>query len=301
MLIGPGTASASIAPFRFINVQVLPSTVSPGADAGYKFTIQNNGTSNIAQLFLTAPSNGVPAYFSNSRGTVCQLSPSLKCSFGALNAGDTIDVTVAYDTTGFASPFTATFLLDTTGGASTDPHKSHGDSVRLDVSTTLNSDPNFAGGFQLTGSQVGTTGTLSKRNDQTSSVNPKVGSTLVPVTIEDGLPGFPGAGTDPCATSTTFKCLGDWTQVRVGNGTPSDGPIKVTLLLYGPSVPGGATLDTIGLWHQDSTPNPITLRCSDLSSIPSGGANECVTVSFVGKNIQIVAWLLHNGGLHGTF
>ena len=116
MLLSPGVATASVAGFTFTNFGSLPTTVTPGADAGYKFTIYNSGSSNISQLFLNAKTNGVPTFFWNSRGTDCQLNPYLLCSFGALNSHDTIDVIVAYNTAGASSPFSATFNLDTPAG-----------------------------------------------------------------------------------------------------------------------------------------------------------------------------------------
>lgn len=301
MLLGPGTVSATVAPFEFTNFASLPSTVSPGADAGYQFTIHNKSTStNISQLFLNAKDSGVPTFVWNDRGITCQTSPYLSCAFGALNAGAEIKVVVAYDTTGFSSPFSVTFNLDSVGGATKDPHQSHGDSVSKTLTTAINNGINFKGAFETTPEELSTVGIdgvgLSKRNAQASSILPPSGSAFgnyQPVTVEENV----AAPTDdPCAT---LNCIGDWSFVRVGDGTV--GPVKVSILLYGPSVPGQATVDTIGLWHEGSSPNPIMLRCSDPSSIPSGGSNECVTVTKQGNNILIVAWLLHNGGYRGTF
>jgi len=295
MLLGTGTASASVAPFEFTNFASLPDTVTPGADAGYQFTIHNKATSNISQLFLTAPSNGTPTFFWNSRGTICQQSPSLSCSFGALNAGDTINVVVAYSTAGASSPFSATFKLDSTGGAGTDPHKSHGDSVSQTLTTVLSADKNFVGAFELDPTTLTTNTDLGKKNSQASSVTPpSVGfGDYQPVTIQENV--TPPAD-DPCATA---NCLGDWSFVRVGSGTL--GPVHLTILLYGPSVSGQATLDNIVLYHTGSVPNPISLRCSDPTSIPNGGAAECITVTMQGHNFLIDAWLTHNGGYRGGY
>jgi hypothetical protein len=296
MLLGAGTATAAQAGWEFINNATLPSAVTPGADAGYSFTIHNNGKSNISQLYLTTSVDAAPSYLATSRGTaVCQTSPTLFCSFGALNSGGAIDVTVAYTTPTTGNSYSATFQINSTGVSFQDAHHSHGDTLTDPFSTTLSSDADFAGGFQIADGTTYTDNTaLGKKNIQSSAATSK--TLAVPVTIQDNLPGFPGTGTDPC---TTLHCIGDWTSVRVGNG--SQGPVKVTLVLYGKSVPNQATVNNIGLWHEGSTPNPITLRCSDASSIPNGGANECVTVTLVGGNYQIVAWLLHNGGGRGIY
>jgi hypothetical protein len=292
MLLGAGIATASTPGWAFTNTATLPATVTPGADAGFQFDIVNQGKSNISQLYLTTSDNAVPSYFSNSRGTVCQLSPTLFCAFGALNAGDSIHVLIAYTTPTLGSSFGIIFQINGTGVSFTDPHRSHGDTLSQPFTTALSADPNFAGGFQIKdGTTYTTNNVLSKRNDQSSAATS--GALLVPVTIQDGLTTPPDGATDPCAT---LHCIGDWTALQVGNGT--DGPVKVTLVLYGKSVPNGATVDNIGLWHQNTL---VSLRCSDPSSIPNGGTNECVTVTLVGINFQIVAWLLHNGGLHGTY
>jgi hypothetical protein len=295
MLLGAGTATAAQAGWEFIHNATLPSAVTPGADAGYSFTIHNNGKSNISQLYLTTSVNAVPSYFVNSRGTICQLSPTLFCAFGALNSGASIDVTVAYTTPTTGNSYAPTFQINATGVSFQDAHHSHGDTLSDPFSTVLSRDSNFAGGFQIADGTTYTDNTLlSKQNIQSSAATSK--TLAVPVTIQDNLPGFPGSGTDPCAT---LHCIGDWTSVHVGNG--DQGPVKVTLVLYGKSVPNQASVNDIGLWHEGSSPNPIMLRCSDASSIPNGGGNECVTVTLVGGNFQIVAWLLHNGGGRGTY
>jgi hypothetical protein len=294
LLLGTSGVTASTPGWEFINIATLPATVSPGADAGYQFTIHNGGKSNISQLYLTTSVNAVPSYFSSDRRTVCQLSPTLFCAFGALNAGDSIVVLVAYTTPTSGSSFNVTFQINGTGVSFTDPHKSHGDTLSQSFTTTLSSSADFAGGFQISdGTTYTDSGALSKKNDQQSSASSSF--LLVPVTIQDGLTSAPDGATDPCGT---LNCIGDWTSVHVGNG--NQGPVKVTILLYGKSVPNGATVDNIGLWHQDTL---ITLRCSDSSSIQNAGptGNECVTVTLVGSNFRIVAWLLHNGGVHSAF
>jgi hypothetical protein len=295
MLLGIGTATAATPGWEFINNDTLPTAVTPGADAGYHFTIHNNGKSNISQLYLTTDVNAAPSYLLTSRGTaVCQQSPKLLCAFGALNAGATIDVTVAYTTPTSASAFGVIFQINGTGVSFQDAHHSHGDTLSDPFSTTLSSDPDFAGGFQIANGTTYTNNTvLGRKNIQSSAATSQ--ALAVPVTIQDNLPGFPGTGTDPCAT---LHCIGDWTSVHVGNG--NQGPVKVTLILYGKSVPNGATVNNIGLWHEGSTPNPITLRCS-ATTLPTVGGAECVTVTLVGGNYQIVAWLIHNGGIRGQF
>jgi hypothetical protein len=290
LLLGTSGVTASTPGWEFNNNATLPATVSPGSDAGYQFTIHNGGKSNISQLYLTTSVNAVPSYFSNSRGTVCQLSPTLFCSFGALNAGDSINVLVAYKTPSSGSSFSVTFQINGTGVSFKDPGTSHGDTLSDPFTTTLSSSADFAGGFQISdGTTYTDNGTLSKKNDQQSSATSR--TLLVPVTIQDGLSSPPDGATDPCGT---LSCIGDWTSLHVGNG--NQGPVMVTLVLYGKSVPNGANVGNIGLWHDGTV---ISTPCSS-STLPTG-TGECITVTMVGSNFKIVAWLNHNGGLHGTY
>jgi hypothetical protein len=296
-LLGLGTAQAGTPAGWSITATSLPSTVAPGKIAGYQVTIGNVGPSNISQLFLVDDNSSAPVYTSTGQGTCPNTGGRLLCSFGALNAGVSITVIVAYTTPSSGTSLAVTFQLNTTGQTFTKPGSSHGTVLNSNTAiTTLSSDPNFAGGFSLTDATVGTTGTLGTGNDQNSAVTPPTGSSAIVVTIEDGLSSNPGTGGNICLT---LRCIGDWTSVHVGNG--STGPIKVTLVLFGGSLPSGVSANKIGLWHEGSNPNPVVLRCSDPTSIPSGGTQECVTVTKVGTNFQIVAWLNHNGGLHGTY
>jgi hypothetical protein len=289
MVLGTGVTNATVASMEFLNPTKLPATVGPNALAGYSFTVHNGGSSNLSQLFLSAPGNGAAAYYHDSVGTTCQLTPTLKCAYGALNAGASILVTVAYQVG--TSNFNVTFNLDTTGTPSTDGHHSHGDSVPQSFTTSVNSGKDFAGGFQLDGGTFTTNDTLGRKNDQSTSVHSDLRTT--PVNVTDGITTFPGTGADPCAT---LSCVGDWTQVQVGTG--SEGPIEVKILIYGQSVKGNPALSSFGLWHEGSTPNPITVRCTDPTSINAGN-QECITVSMQGNNYLIDAWLIHNGTLRG--
>jgi hypothetical protein len=298
MLIGPATVSAAQPGWEFQNVALLPDAVSPGSSAGYTFRIHNGGSSNISHLFLADSVNAAPTYFVNSRGTVCQQSPTLLCSFGALNSGASIDVTVAYATPSSGSAFDVTFQLNSNGSTFSDKGgNSHGDTLSSNkLSTALSANKNFAGRFAIDTTDVATDTALSKQNPQASSVTPPVSK--IPVTVEDGLATFGGSGADPCGTAALAHCIGDWARLNVNDGNAS--PVKVTILLYGASLPKGATVSTIKLWHEGSSPNPITTACS-ASTLPTAGGAECITVTQVGKNFQVVGWLNHNGYIRGGF
>lgn len=313
MLIGPGSAIAANPGWAFENVGApppppvtfdvskvyLPAAVTPGAQAGYTFRIANRGSSNISQLFLTDnvaasasdPQRGITTYLDSSRAGCSAVGTQLLCSYGALNSGETIDVTVAYTTPSTGAAFPITFELNTTGVSGDKGGNSHGDTLKLPLSTALDATKNFAGRFTADLSDVQTDTSLSKKNPQSSAVTPP--SAFIPVTIQDGTTVYPGTGTDPC-TATGVTCIGDWTTVNVNNGNA--GPVKLTLVLYGPSVPNGATVDNIDFWHDGTV---ISTRCDSTITQPTN--IECITVTKVGNNFQIVAWLLHNGTGRGQF
>jgi hypothetical protein len=335
MLLGVGTAVASTPGWAFsaIDTSLNPATVGTGYSAAFVVTLTNTGPSNISAVFLGTDMNVSPTYISLPTYTTPDgwgpAAPCLPlgsvpwyCSFGNMTVGETVKLTIAFAAsdpgTAFGTTPPGTLPVSCNAAAPPDPTswtfhftafgngntptdkggKSHGDTLCGATSVVTSKSKDFAGGFQLDDSTVGTTGNLSGTNDQTSSVTPPPASALIPVTIEDGLTSNPGTGGDPCQPIGTLRCIGDWTDVHVGNVVT--GPIKVTLVLYGPSLPGGVTADKIGLWHSGSSPNPVVLRCSALT-LPTVGGAECVTVTKVGKNFQIVAWLLHNGGLRTAY
>ena len=289
--LGAGPVAAKTPGWQFQNVKQLPATVAPNALAGFSFRIFNGGTSNISSLFLTDTFNGAAAYVANSRGTVCQTSPQLKCNFGALNSGAFIDVTVAYRV-GTAN-LVNKFQLDSTG----DPaggNNSHGDSAfSVQLTTTVSSSVNFDGGFVIDDQEYATGGTLGNSNKQTSKVN--VTDTLLPVTIEDGS-GVTGA----CTIATGNACahvIGEWTALSVpGN----QNLIKVTLMVLGSTVPGGVGAGDIYLLHNGNTGGTyaITTVCDNIAA-PTNA--ECIKVTKVGSNYKIEAWLNANGTLRGTW
>ena len=295
MLLGTGTAVANPPGWQFLDPTLLPDTVTPGADAGYSFTIHNGGKSNISQVYLLNDSTDTIDWLQTDRSTaVCTTTPSLNCSFGAMPAGGAdIHVLVVYKTPAVAGSYSTTFYLNGTGFSIKDGGTSHGDSLPLTFHTTLSSNANFGGGYQVHGGSFGSNQSVGRSNIQGSTVQSNLN--LVPVTIQDGFTSFPGSGADPCGS---LNCVGDWTVVRVGSG--SEGPIKVSLLIYGKSIKGNFSLSNFALWHDGSTPNPITLSCTDASAIPNGGTAECVTATMQGTNVLLTAWLKHNGTGRGV-
>jgi hypothetical protein len=287
--LAAGPVAAKTPGWTIENVQNLPATVGQNAVAGYSFTIRNAGSSNISALYLTDSVNAAPEFLSTTRGTTMCTLTNLRCAFGALNAGATIDVVLAYRVG--TSNFSDTLQLDSTG----DPaggNKSHGDSYFKAVSTSVSSSPNFAGSFTVDMSTLATTGTLGNSNKQNSSVEPP--ETLIPVTIQDGI-----TSGIPCTIGACSHQLGEWTSLNVANAKTYASAFKVTLTVYKGAVPGGLSASDINVLHtlNDGTTYVISADCPATGPITT----ECRTVTKVGQNYQIVVWLLEIGALRGTW
>lgn len=284
--------SAATPGWTIINVRNLPPVVADGGVAGYSFTIKNQGKSNISALYLTDTYIGATEYFSSSRGTSsCVLSPDLRCAFGALNAGATIDVVIAYRVG--TTDFSDSFKLDSTG----DPaggNNSHGDSYLAPVTTTVSTNPNFDGGFTTAAAQLlQTNQSLGSGNKQaTSLVSP---STLIAATIEDGIT----TGV-PCTIGACAHLIGEWSNLSVNGGTTFASAFKVTLMVWGGAVPHGVGTGDIFLLH--TRDNGTTYAISTLCNSATAPTNaECITVTKVGTNYKIDAWLFSNGNLRGGY
>jgi hypothetical protein len=292
-MVAAAPASARVPGWNIGPVTQLPPVVADGGVAGYSFTISNLGNSNISALYLTDSFVGAPVYFDSSRGTSpCTLSPELRCSFGALASGATINVVIAY-TVG-TTDFSGRFQLDSTG----DPaggNNSHGDSFLSPVTTTtVSSSPDFDGGFTTTtGQLLQTNQTLGSGNKQaTGLVSP---SSLIPATIEDGI-----TTNVPCTIGQCARLIGEWSKLSVKGGETFGSAFKVTLNVWSGSVPKGANTSNIFLLHtrDDGTTYAITTACNSATA-PTNA--ECITVTKVGNNFRIVAWLFSNGNLRGGY
>jgi hypothetical protein len=338
MLLGTGVAQASTPGWQFspaVDTSLNPPVVGTGYNAAFVVSIDNKGSSNISALYLStdipkAASNasptfvGVPTWYSDATGNQIASLPytcnaagagPLNCSFGSLASGLRVQITVAFaaaapgTNTGLATPASCLALTDAAawtfhftafgnGNTPTDKGgKSHGDTLCGQTSVNTSSDPNFAGGYTVDTSTIATTGSLNTGNTQTTSLAPPV--TGIAATVEDGL------------ADTTFDCLivacghrfGEWSRLSVNNGATYPSGFMVELLILGSIVPGPAKVSNINLIHNDGTTTTvISQRCDGVTTLDAvpGGA-QCIIVTTVGKNFRIVAWLLHNGGIRGTY
>jgi hypothetical protein len=313
MLLGVGAATANPPGWQITASASLPTVVSPGAVAGYSFTITNNGTSNISQLYLTAGYPAVyfqtPVYFHGSTDLtgssdpclVLQYSPTLYCSVGALNAGDRISFVVAF-TASMSGTFNPGLQFNTSGATTSDGSKktSHGDSLNVPVSTSIDSSGDFAGTFTPDNpTAVQTNQSVGRNNPQATSIYPP--SAHIPVTADDS-----GNVTFDCSSSPSCANLfGVWSAINVNNNAPYSGDaFQVTLLLYGKAVPSGVSTSDIKVIHvlNDGTVETLNQTDNACPADPGTTTADCIqSVSKVGPNYLIVLWLIQNGGLHSSY
>jgi hypothetical protein len=304
LLLGVGTSAAGQPNWSFSKLTPLPGTVKAGESAGYLVEITNGGPSNIKTLFLTSnPASNTTYVGLPSQGSCDAVGGPLKCSFGTVRSGaaNAVSVIVAFATpsSGTPSPFAMEFLASTNGAPLSDGGASHGDFLRQTATTILSTSDDYAGGFATALAEIATGG-LSSTNIQQTKVNAnKIG---IVVTAEDGLAdtayscGDSNDNSPECANR-----FGQWSRINVENGAPQ-AAFKVTLVIAGSSVPAGATTLNIDVIHVDEVTGvayEISARCNPTTGTPNNP--ECVTVTRVGANFQIVVWLLENGGVRGTF
>jgi hypothetical protein len=287
-----GAASAST-PNWSMTVTDLPPVVANGSSAGYRVTIRNAGPSNISKLYLVTKTQDSPSYVGQPTQGSCSASGAgpLRCSFGVLRAGASVTLVVAYVTPSTGTSYDPVFQGNTSGATYTDPGHSHGDTLQdpSETPTTLTSDSNFAGGFVLSQRPVENNATVNASNIQSTSVLPPVSNVVV--TVQDGDPSYAPSCTQ-CGSMTLF---GDWSKITVDQGEQFGTLFRVSILVYGGVVPSQTPLDQINLAHvlDDGTSTILSQRCGATPTL------NCVTVTQVGKNVRIFAWLDQNGGVRG--
>jgi Domain of unknown function DUF11 len=301
MLFGSGIAQATPPRWAISAITSLPPTVGVGANAGYSFSVTNNGPSNISALYLLATDVTAPATYAvwqKTTGTTvdgqgsCPTTGQLNCALGALNAGQTVSFVVAYAVG--TSNFSVNFQLNTTGSIITPNGHNHGDVLQGTGNTSVSNSQNFGGGFIVGDTSVQDFQTIGKKNPQaTSLVSP---ATIIPATVEDGITTGIACNNAHCANA-----FGEWSRINVNNGQVFGAPFKVTLLLYGGAVPGGANASNIVVLHtldDGVTTETISADCTYSGGVPTNA--ECRTVTKVGNNYQIDVWLFKNGSLKGA-
>ena len=335
-MIAPASSLASTPGWYFtVDNSLSPPVVGTGYNAAFVVTITNAGPSNISALYLStdipktaanvSPTYIGPATYSPTPGSgptsPCNPAGSgpLYCSFGSLANGASVTLTVAFKA---ASPGTNignpngttaclplvdteawTFHFTAFGNGNTPSDKgtkSHGDTLCGQASIDTSSSKDFAGGFTLDTTTFSTSSdNFGKNNKQTTGLTPP--EALIPATVEDG--STVPAPTD-CQDSHCANAFGEWSKLSVRGGhNYSPTAFKVVILVWGGAVPGGTSPGDIVLLRvadDGSTTDVIDLPCTfDVGSTTPNNP-ECLTVTKVGPNFRIVAWVFHNGWMKGA-
>lgn len=291
------------------------SLVSAGSEVGFYEWLHNGDTSNISQLFLTATTSPTAAVAGAVwtikdasenlvRSGACPAATPLACSFGALNAGQTVYVVAAFTTSAnLADGATqnVNFLFNTTG---TPPGKnqSHGDAKSVTDSVLVAKNGDAAGDFNLNDTSITVMDNQKLTGQNRQATLATVDSALTGVAVGDS-PNL----TTPCDPTLTagfpawFSCsnLTSLTSViEVGNGRPfqnqEDGPgIKVIISFSQmPNQLSGANPYVYHYWVDGAGAHAelITEACTFTAGFPDNDG-PCLTPG--NKNVTI--WLFHNG------
>ena len=302
------------------NLGALPPVVAPGAIAGYRATITNPGPSNVSQLSVTAvfsqpydaatlPNTGPAAGYVKlvkdgvTLAGACGANPlagPVSCNVGALNAGSTAVLVVAYQTSGTAAAG-VTVRWTTTGLGSGGGDSSHGDVLNqfFDTNpltlerppTAFNTTANFDGAFTTAaGEPFTTSGALGAGNLFVTSF--LAGNAFVPVSVQDD------AIFASCPTGKT--CYGTDADnavfLNINEGKPFDALTPISIQVYKSAVPKGSSASKVVVVHYYDDARPPQLIANDC---PTGvtPTSSCRTVVWNGKTgvYTITVWLAENG------
>ena len=297
--LGSAPASAA-APAWEMTAFPLPDTVHNGSGVAYQVTISNRGPSNISSLYLQTVRADVPVYLVNdaahpacSSGTTARLS----CAFGPLVAGDSVSITVGYQSPASGASFNPGFVANTTGASPNDKKQtSHGDQLQPgnDATTHLRSDKNFGGGFQLSRAAVSTDTAIGNKNIQSTTVVPPADDLVT--TVEDG----PDVSFSCPADVCTGKLFGEWSRVKVRSLDNFDNTVEtfpafpVALLVRGSAVSANNPIKLVHV--TDSGAIDVLDQSLPCGSSPQVG---CLDVTKTGGNYLLTTWVDQNGGFKG--
>ncbi|MDQ8043621.1 MAG: CARDB domain-containing protein, partial [Patulibacter sp.] len=243
---------------------VSPSTVNPGSNATFTFTVKNNGPSTSTGIVFsdTLPSGATFVSATPSQGSACTGSATISCALGSLASGASATVTVilkpttASAGTSVANPGSVsatTFDYDTSNNAST-------------ASVTVNpaADLRTTVGANASTSHAGDTVdyTVTVHNDgpsssagATATITLPASATIVSVT--------PSVGT--CDTASPRVC----SFGTLANGAAPTVVVRVTMT--GANAGSNATLSATA---SETTFDPQASNDSDSASVPVTGSAD---------------------------
>ena len=292
MLLVP-TTNAAI-PALIPTTAAAPATISDGGQGAVIFSIYNNDTSTVSQLFLvnvTVPGGS----FVKAYPTQGSCDATGYCTLGQLKPRKTATVIVVFNANAGVASLDVAGTFNTTGlGTSTGGDNSHGDAWPVDQLVATSSDAqDFSGRFIDAGGNVIVQNlqTVGTGNPQaTKIIAPK---TLIGVSAEDGFL------TDPLTCPSTIPCFGETSAIEVAGGATFPGGFQVVITIDGSLIPSGVNAKNVKIYHTWDSPAPggsevISTRCSFTNGLPK--SMPCLTAQKVnGTDIQITIWSTHNG------
>lgn len=227
LLSATGAALAAV-PTADASSSAIPESYSAGNAAGFRGTYTLTDSSTLAKLYLVLTTTGADAnvYFTATKNGAsvarfCTVGTATTvCEFKTVRTNDAFVITSAYSTS--AAAVTANFAWSTTGSTGSDGGTSHGDTWDDTIRTaTLNTDPNYGGGFVIDGSDI-------QNGQVVSSSNPQA-------TRLAGLPAGIAAtvldGPDATGSCGAFVCTSEfeWSEINVADG---DTPFTAVITYY---------------------------------------------------------------------
>jgi hypothetical protein len=315
-IVGHGTDSAPTAPQP--DSGASSSFVGAGRQVGFFEWLRNGDTSNISQLYVTASTTpgatvvGATWTIKNAAGVtvrtgLCPTATPLSCSFGALNAGNTVYVVAAFTTrSNLADGATQAvhFEFNTTGTPG-GKNNSHGDAKPIDDHVAITNNGDADGDFNLAQASLTVADNQSLQNNK----NPQATSVTVDASAVGAAVSDSPALTTPCDATLTagfpsfFSCslLTSLTStVEVGNGKTFNNPngagtpgIKVIVsFAKAPSQLSGANRFVYHYWTDAAGAHAelVTATCTMVGGSPSN-TGPCLVVA----NQIVTVWLTHNG------
>jgi hypothetical protein len=297
------------------------SSVAAGKTVGFFEWLHNPGASNISRLYVNATTSSslslvgatwtIEDIAGNVRGDVCAPTTAWLCSFGALNAGETVYVTAAFRTAANLADGTQQSVRFEFNATGTPPggNKSHGDFVPLPDSVKISKNGDADGDFnfnQTTALSVATA-PVGGNNKQSTSIT--VGGTQVGAAVADG-PGL----TTPCDADLTAG-FPDWfscsllttltSNIEVGNGKRFENPNRpgtpgikgVASFKNAPNQLFGVHPFVYHYWEDESGAHAelITTVCTLSTDGTPLDQGTCLTIG----PSSVTFWVFHNGFVKG--
>jgi FlaG/FlaF family flagellin (archaellin) len=294
------------------SVTPVPSEVAPGNAGAFDVSFTNGGSSNYAQLFLDADTpDGLtfrglvagPTLISptgdetNLPANSCNSTGDLDCAFGALNAGYTIYVRPLYDTEDDASgSYPVEFIFTSTGTPSDGPGRSHGDDFKDTGSITINADDDFDGGYFAGGTDIGTNPSLTRRNQQSTTIPAFTAFNGGPLTAGE----VPLSDFD-CPAQVAADggdCFTQWSVIDVDEATEYTGGFEIIIGLDSTLTSG--QVNAIKFVHVKDDGSVELIK--DLCNVTTGAAPTnmpCRYFTSDGGDTLVHIWITGNGRLGG--